>query len=51
MKTITGILSQDMVKARKESKRKFFWQQRFLYPLLFQDDLYAIAYNQFFKEI
>lgn len=31
-------------------KKKRFWQQQFLYPLLFQDSLYAIAYNRFVNE-
>nr|CFQ34868.1 maturase K [Catoscopium nigritum] len=30
----------------EKNKKKLVWQQRFLYPLLFQDDLYAIAYNR-----
>nr|YP_009732771.1 maturase K [Buxbaumia aphylla]QHU77113.1 maturase K [Buxbaumia aphylla] len=35
----------------QRTETKFFWQQRFLYPLLFQDDLYAIAYNRFLNKI
>lgn len=31
-------------------KKKSFRQQRFLYPLLFQDYLYGIAYNRFVNE-
>jgi len=37
-------------KAGKKKKKKLVWQQRFLYPLLFQDDLYAIAYNHSLNE-
>lgn len=29
----------------KKNKKKLIWQQRFLYPLLFQNDFYALAYN------
>ncbi len=35
----------------KLNKNKLVWQQRFLYPLLFQDDLYAIAYNYPFNKV
>lgn len=29
----------------KKNKKKLIWQQRFLYPLLFQIGFYALAYN------
>nr|YP_009193410.1 maturase [Takakia lepidozioides] len=35
----------------RRTKKNFLWQQRFLYPLPFQDDPYAIAYNRFSNEI
>nr|AND49579.1 putative maturase [Sphagnum cuspidatum] len=44
MRTITGILSE-MEESQKAREGKL-WQQCFLYPLLFRDDLYAIAYNR-----
>jgi hypothetical protein len=43
MGTVAGILFE--TKKLEKKKKKLVWQQRFLYPLLFQDDLYAIAYN------
>ena len=43
MGTIAEVLSE--IKKLKK-KKKLVYQQRFLYPLLFQDDLYAIAYNR-----
>lgn len=43
MGTIAEVLSE--IKKIKK-KKKLVCQQRFLYPLLFQDDLYAIAYNR-----
>jgi hypothetical protein len=49
MRNIAEIL-QKMEKLDK-NKKKVLWQQRFLYPLLFQDDLYAIAYNRPFNKI
>ena len=39
------------IKKLNENKKKLVRQQRFLYPLLFQDDLYAIAYNHSFNKI
>ncbi len=44
MRTITGILSE-MEESHKAREGKL-WQQCFLYPLLFRDDLYAITYNR-----
>nr|CFQ34705.1 maturase K [Discelium nudum] len=49
MRTITKILSE--MEKLKKKKKKFIWQQRFLYPLLFQDDFYAIAYNHSLNKI
>nr|CFQ34668.1 maturase K [Bryobrittonia longipes] len=49
MRTITKILSE--MEKLKENKKKLIWQQRFLYPLLFQDDFYAIAYNDSLNKI
>nr|AND48499.1 putative maturase [Flatbergium sericeum] len=45
MRIITGILSE-MEESQKAREGKLWQQQRFLYPLLFRDDLYAIAYNR-----
>nr|CFQ34772.1 maturase K [Trichodon cylindricus] len=44
MGTVTEVLSK--IKKLEKNRTKLVWQQRFLYPLLFQDDLYAIAYNR-----
>ena len=44
MGTVAEVLSE--IKKLEKNKKKIVWQQRFLYPLLFQDDLYAIAYNR-----
>src|SRR6478672_782730 len=44
MGTIAEVLFE--IKKLEKNKKKLVWQQRFLYPLLFQDDLYAIAYNR-----
>nr|WGO00103.1 maturase K [Trematodon ambiguus] len=44
MGTVADFLSK--IKKLEKKKKKLVWQQRFLYPLLFQDDLYAIAYNR-----
>jgi len=44
MGTVAEVLSK--TKKLEKKKKKLVWQQRFLYPLLFQDDLYAIAYNR-----
>nr|CFQ34632.1 maturase K [Timmia megapolitana subsp. bavarica] len=44
MGTIAEILSK--IEKLEKNKKKVVWQQRFLYPLLFQEDLYAIAYNR-----
>nr|YP_009867421.1 maturase K [Campylium stellatum]QKG04614.1 maturase K [Campylium stellatum] len=43
MRSIAEILYE--IEKLDKNKNKLVWQQRFLYPLLFQDDLYAIAYN------
>lgn len=48
MKSKAEILHE--IKKLNESNKKLI-QQRFLYPLLFQDDLYAIAYNHSFNKI
>lgn len=47
MRSIAKILHE----IKKLNKNKLVWQQRFLYPLLFQDDLYAIAYNYSFNKV
>ena len=47
MRSIAKILHE----IKKLNKNKLVWQQRFLYPLLFQDDLYAIAYNYPFNKV
>nr|WGO00051.1 maturase K [Archidium alternifolium] len=39
------------IKKLEKIKKSFVWQQRFLYPLLFQDDLYAIAYNRSLNKV
>nr|WGO00053.1 maturase K [Blindia acuta]CFQ34746.1 maturase K [Blindia acuta] len=44
MGTVAEVLSE--IKKLEKNKKKIVSQQRFLYPLLFQDDLYAIAYNR-----
>nr|CFQ34712.1 maturase K [Drummondia prorepens] len=49
MGTIAEVLSE--IKKLEKNKKKLVWQQRFLYPLLFQDDLYAIAYNRSLNKI
>nr|CFQ34905.1 maturase K [Aulacomnium androgynum] len=49
MRSIAEIL-QEIEKLDKNEK-KIILQQRFLYPLLFQDDLYAIAYNHSLNKI
>lgn len=43
MRSIAKILHE--IEKLEKNKNKLVWQQRFLYPLLFQDDLYTIAYN------
>lgn len=43
MGTVAEVFSE--IKKLKKKKKNFVFQQNFLYPLLFQDDLYAIAYN------
>nr|CFQ34699.1 maturase K [Physcomitrium pyriforme] len=40
---MTKILSE--MEKLKKNKKKLIWQQRFLYPFLFQNDFYALAYN------
>nr|CFQ34597.1 maturase K [Tetrodontium brownianum] len=49
MRTIAGVLSK--MEELQGTRKSFLWQQRFLYPLLFQDDLYTIAYNRFLNKI
>nr|AMD62012.1 maturase K [Tetraplodon fuegianus] len=49
MRRIAKILHE--IEELGKIKKKFVYQQRFLYPLLFQDDLYAIAYNRSFNKI
>lgn len=34
----------------KKIRKNGFWQEQFLYPLLFQDDFYGIVYNRFINE-
>lgn len=46
MGTVAGVLLE-INKLKKKNKK---WQQRFLYTLLFQDDLYALAYNHIFNK-
>lgn len=46
---MTEVLS--ILKELERFKRKSFRQKRFLYPLLFQDDFYGIAYNRFMNEL
>nr|CFQ34815.1 maturase K [Cinclidotus riparius] len=48
MGTIAEVFSE--IKKLQKKKKKLVWQQRFLYPLLFQDDLYAIAYNRWLNK-
>lgn len=48
MGTVAEVLSE--IKKLQQKKKKLVCQQRFLYPLLFQDDLYAIAYNRFLNK-
>nr|YP_010881252.1 maturase K [Fossombronia foveolata]WIA67205.1 maturase K [Fossombronia foveolata] len=48
MGTVAKVLST--IRRFKGIRRNSCWQQDFLYPLLFQDDLYGIAYNQFISE-
>nr|YP_009667563.1 maturase K [Cheilolejeunea xanthocarpa]QCW58400.1 maturase K [Cheilolejeunea xanthocarpa] len=38
------------IRELRNFKKKSFGQQRFLYPLLFQDSFYGIAYNRFVNE-
>nr|WGO00087.1 maturase K [Fissidens bryoides] len=49
MGTVAEVLFK--IKKLETKKKKLVWQQRFLYPLLFQNDLYAIAYNRFLNKI
>nr|YP_009912481.1 maturase K [Bartramia pomiformis]QLJ53763.1 maturase K [Bartramia pomiformis] len=49
MRSIAEILHE--IKELDKIEKKLGWQQRFLYPLLFQDDLYAIAYNRSVNKI
>nr|CFQ34546.1 maturase K [Oedipodium griffithianum] len=49
MRTIAGVLSE--MEKLQRTKKNLLWQQRFLYPLLFQEDLYAIAYNRFLNKM
>nr|CFQ34658.1 maturase K [Oedipodiella australis] len=49
MGTIAEVLSE--IEELKENREKIVWQRRFLYPLLFQDDFYAIAYNRSLNKI
>nr|CFQ34590.1 maturase K [Tetraphis pellucida] len=48
MRTIVGVLSK--IEELQKTKKNLLRQQRFLYPLLFQEDLYAIAYNRFLNK-
>jgi hypothetical protein len=49
MKSIAEILQE--IEELDKNKKKLVLQQRFLYPLLFQDDLYAIGYNHSLNKI
>nr|CFQ34914.1 maturase K [Orthodontium lineare] len=49
MRSIAEILHE--IEKLDENKKNLVWQHRFLYPLLFQDDLYAIAYNHSFDQM
>lgn len=49
MGTVADVLSE--IKKLEKIKKKLVWQQRFLYTLLFQDDLYAIAYNRSLNKV
>nr|APF29967.1 maturase K [Ptychomitrium gardneri]CDK13022.1 maturase K [Ptychomitrium gardneri] len=49
METVAKVLSE--IKKLEKNKKNFVLQQRFLYPLLFQDDLYAIAYDRSLNKI
>nr|WGO00069.1 maturase K [Dicranella polii] len=49
MGTVAQVLFE--IKKLEKNKKKLVCQQRFLYPLLFQNDLYAIAYNRFLNRI
>nr|WGO00101.1 maturase K [Schistostega pennata]CFQ34777.1 maturase K [Schistostega pennata] len=49
METVTEVLSE--IKKLEKKKKKLVLQQRFLYPLLFQDNLYALAYNRSLNKI
>nr|BDZ75754.1 maturase K [Fissidens protonematicola] len=49
MGTVAKVLFK--IKKLETKKKKLVRQQRFLYPLLFQNDLYAIAYNRFLNKI
>nr|YP_010931945.1 maturase K [Pleurozia acinosa]WKR34967.1 maturase K [Pleurozia acinosa] len=42
---MTKVFSE--IRELKKIKKNSYWQKPFLYPLLFQDDLYGIAYNRF----
>nr|YP_010881508.1 maturase K [Pellia neesiana]WIA68586.1 maturase K [Pellia neesiana]WIA68672.1 maturase K [Pellia neesiana]WIA68758.1 maturase K [Pellia neesiana] len=48
MVTISKVSST--IRKFKKIKRNSCWQQRFLYPFLFQDDIYGIACNRFMNE-
>nr|AAT68872.1 maturase [Porella baueri]AAT68873.1 maturase [Porella cordaeana] len=38
------------IRELEDIRESSFWEQRFLYPLLFQDDLYGVAHNRFIYE-
>ena len=48
MRTIAEVLFK--IEKLQKIKQKNLWKNRFLYSLLFQDDLYAIAYNRFLNK-
>jgi len=49
MRTIAEVLFK--IEKLQKIKQKNLWKNRFLYSLLFQDDLYAIAYNRFLNKM
>nr|CFQ34574.1 maturase K [Dawsonia sp. B883] len=49
MRTIAEILFK--IEKLQKIKQKNLWKNRFLYSLLFQDDLYALAYSRFLNKM
>jgi hypothetical protein len=44
---MSTIAKVSVTKKLEKIKKKNFWKQNFLYPILFNEDFYAIAYNRF----